>query len=525
MRALLVSPRFPGNMWSYERALELIGRKCPLPPLSLVTVAALLPQDWEFTLIDRNVRPATEEEWDRADIVLISAMTAQREDFLAQIREAKRRGKRVAVGGPYPTTLPDEVQVAGPDYLVLDEGEITIPSFLEALHRGEPSGRFGAGGQFADMTRSPAPRFDLLDPDVYDTMSVQFSRGCPFHCEFCDVTSIYGRRARMKTPGQLLAELDHLRELGWNRHVFIVDDNFVGHRAGVRALLQELKPWQQRHGYPFDFNTEASVDLAGAPDLLDLMVECNFNGVFLGIETPDTESLTAAGKVHNTRQPLDEAVEKITRAGLRIMGGFIIGFDGERSGAGERILQFVERTNIPTTLFSMLQALPHTALWHRLQREGRLVGEDARLNPDTLMNFVPTRPLEQIAREYVEAMWKIYDPRGFLDRTYRHFLMLGPPRWHPSERRPTRRRWTDIRALLTLCWRQGVKRNTRWKYWHHLFSLLRRNPRVVSHYICICAHLEHFLEFRERMRRKVEAQLATREPSRLAVTVSSHPTG
>ncbi len=509
MHALLVWPRFPRNMWSYERALALIGRTCPMPPLGLVTVAALLPQDWQFTLVDRNVRDVTDAEWARADLVLISAMTAQRKDFLGQIREAKRRGKRVAVGGPYPTTLPDQVAAAGPDYLVLDEGEITVPLFLAALDRGETSGRFTASGRFADLTTSPTPRFDLLDLGVYDTMSAQFSRGCPFQCEFCDVTVIYGRGARSKTPGQFLAELDRLDALGWNRQVFVVDDNFVGNRAKTRTLLEALVPWQRTHGYPFFFNTEASIDLASCPDLLELMATANFNGVFLGIETPDQDSLTAVHKTQNTRQPLAPAVETITRAGLVVMAGFIIGFDGERPGAGERIYRFVEATSIPTTLFSMLQALPHTELWRRLEREGRLLGEDARLDPETLMNFAPTRPLAEIAREYVDTMWKIYDPRAFLDRTYRHFLMLGAPRWTPSDRRRERPGWQDLRALATLCWRQGLARNTRWKFWHHLASLIRRNPRVVSHYITVSAHIEHFMEFRERLRSRIEGQVAS----------------
>lgn len=507
MRVLLVSPRFPRNMWSYERALALIGRQSPLPPLGLATVAALLPQSWDFRLVDRNLRAATDEEWQWAELVLISAMTAQREDFLSQIREAKRRGKRVVVGGPYPTTLPDDVAAAGPDYLVLDEGELTIPPFLDALARGERGGRFTADGRFADLTRSPVPRFELLDLGAYDSMSVQFSRGCPFHCDFCDVTAIYGRRARPKTPDQFLLELDRLRTLGWDRGVFVVDDNFVGNRAKMRELLGVLKVWQRRHGYPFHFNTEASIDLATRPDLLELMAECNFNGVFLGIETPDEASLTAARKTHNMRRPLDEAVETITRAGLCVMAGFIIGFDGERPGAGERIYRFIDRTSIPTTLFSMLQALPHSALWHRLGREGRLLGEDARLNPDTLMNFVPTRPLAEIAREYADTMWRIYDPRAFLDRTYRHFVMLGPPRWQPSEREPVRHSWRDVKVLLTLCWRQGVARSTRWRFWHHLVSLWRRNPRVLSQYVVISAHIEHFLEYRETVRRRVEAHV------------------
>lgn len=508
MHALLVAPRFPRNQWSYERALELIGRKYPLPPLGLATVAALLPRDWALTLVDRNLREIRAEEWAAADVVMVSGMTAQRADFLAVVAEGKRRGKLVVVGGPYPTTLPDEVEAAGADALVLDEGELTLPAFLDALAAGRPRGRFSAGGRFADLTVSPVPRFDLLDLAAYDGMSVQFSRGCPFHCEFCDVTAIFGRGTRTKTPAQLLAELDRLRELGWDRSVFLVDDNFVGQRRHARELLIELQAWQTRHRYPFQFNTEASIDLATCPDLLDLMARCNFNWVFLGIETPDEASLTATGKLQNTRQPLEQAVDTITAAGLRVMGGFIIGFDGEKPGAGARIAAFVERAAIPTVLFSMLQALPRSALWQRLEREGRLAGEDARLNPDTLMNLTPTRPLAEIAREYVETLWELYEPARFLDRTYRYFVRLGAPRWDASlrlERRPT---WGDVRALLTVLWRQGMKRSTRVRFWHHLAAVRRRNPRMVMEYLIVSAQLEHFAEFRESERRRVEAALA-----------------
>jgi radical SAM superfamily enzyme YgiQ (UPF0313 family) len=508
MRVLLIAPQFARNLWTYERALALIGRKSTMPPLGLVTVAALLPQDWEFRLVDRNVRELTAADWAWAELVLISAMTTQREDFLALVCEAKRRSKRVAVGGPYPTTLPEEVAAAGADYLVLGEGELTIPAFVAALQRGEPHGRFSPNGEFADLTQTPVPRFDLLDLGAYDSLSVQFSRGCPFQCEFCEIGVLFGSRARTKTSEQLLAEFDRIRELGWRRSVFVVDDNFVGNRVKVRALLRELKPWQKKHGHPFTLNTEASVDLATDRELLDLMVECGFNGVFLGIETPDASSLTRSRKLQNTRLPLEVSVETMTRAGLCIMGAFILGFDGEEAGAGDRIREFVERTSIPTTVVSMLQALPRTAMWERLEREGRLRGEDARLNRETLMNFEPTRPVGEIAREYSAVLWQLYDPVRFLDRTYRHFRILGPPRWAPEERAPDRHDWRDIRALLTLCWRQGVKRRTRWKFWHHLFSVGRRNPRVVSRYICTLAHIEHFLWIRESIRRQVETQLA-----------------
>ena len=513
MRALLIAPRFARNLWTYERTLVLIGRKSTMPPLGLVTVAALLPQDWEFRVVDRNVRALTGADWDWAELVLISAMTTQREDFLALVRDAKQRGKRVAAGGPYPSTLPDEAAAAGVDYLVLGEGELTIPAFVAALQGGEPGGRFSPNGQFADLTQAPVPRFDLLDLDAYDSLSVQFSRGCPFQCEFCEIAALFGRRARTKTAAQLLAEFDRLRELGWRRSVFLVDDNFVGNRAQVRALLRELPAWMKRHGYPFTLSTEASVDMAGDPELLDLMVTSNFNSVFLGIETPDAGSLTAAHKVQNTRLSLTEATETITRAGLCVMGAFILGFDGEAPGAGERICEFVERTSIPTTVISLLQALPRTTMWERLEREGRLRGEDARLNQQTLMNFEPTRPVAEIAGEYVAALWQLYDPVRFLNRTHRHFLMLGPPRWQPAERAPDRHGWQDIRALLTLGWRQGVKRPTRWKFWRYLFDIGRRNPRVLNRYICTIAHIEHFLWIRESIRRQVESQLAISLPA------------
>jgi len=505
MRVLLIYPLFPKTFWSYEKILQLINRKVLLPPLGLVTVAAILPQEWEFKLADRNIRAVSEEEWEWADVCIFSAMIVQKEDLLDQIREAKRRGKRVAVGGPYPTSVPEEAASAGADYLILDEGEITLPMFIEAIGRGDTSGIFRANGNKPDVSTTPIPRFDLLEFDAYDSMSVQFSRGCPFQCEFCDIIVLYGRKPRTKTPKQLLAELDYLYELGWRRGVFMVDDNFIGNKRNVKLLLLELKVWQAEHQYPFRFNTEASIDLAQDPELMELMVECNFDAVFLGIETPDEESLQLTKKFQNTRNSLIDSVQMITRAGLRPMAGFIIGFDGEKSGSGDRIVRFTEQTAIPTTTFAMLQALPHTALWHRLEKEGRLQAKDGNINQTTLMNFVPTRPLEDIAREYVEAFWELYDAERFLDRTYRCFLMLGAPKCKAPFKMPN---WVDLRALLIVFWRQGLKRRTRGKFWHHLFSIIKRNPAVWEHYITVCAHNEHFLEYRQIVRDEIEGQVA-----------------
>jgi radical SAM superfamily enzyme YgiQ (UPF0313 family) len=509
MNVLLLYPRFPKSFWSFEKTLALLDRKAMLPPLGLVTVAAILPQAWNYKLADLNVREVTQDEWDWADLVILSAMIVQKEDLLVQIQEAKRRGKRVAVGGPYPTALPHEVTEVGADYLILDEGEITLPMFVEAIDRGELSGMFRAGGERPDVTITPVPRFDLLEFDAYAEMSVQFSRGCPFQCEFCDIIVLYGRKPRTKAPEQLLKELDRLYELGWRRSIFMVDDNFIGNKRNVKLFLKELLPWMAAHQYPFSFATEASVDLAQDQELMDLMVQCNFGAVFLGIETPDEASLTLTQKHQNTRDSLSDAVNAITRSGLRVMAGFIIGFDGEKTGAGARIVKFVEQTSIPTALFSMLQALPDTALWHRLEREGRLRSKSANINQTTLMNFVPTRPLEEIAREFVEAFCELYDPAKFLDRTYRHYRILGEatyPKKGRSSKKPIDR--VMIRALLTICWRQGVVRKTRWQFWRNLWNMWRYNPGGISSYLAVCAQIEHFLEYREIVTREIEIQVA-----------------
>ena len=505
MRVLLIYPVFPQTFWSYDKILELVDRKVLLPPLGMLTVAAILPQEWEFKLVDRNIREVSEAEWEWAELVIFSAMIVQKSDLLEQIKKAKKRNKLVAVGGPYATSLPNEPKTAGADFLILDEGEITLPLFIEEIAKGATNGTFRATEK-PDITITPVPRYDLLELDAYDSMSVQFSRGCPFQCEFCDIIVLYGRKPRTKEPAQLLKELDYLYELGWRRSIFMVDDNFIGNKRNVKLLLKELKAWQEAHQYPFDFNTEASVDLASDPELMQLMVQCNFNAVFLGIETPDESSLKLTKKFQNTRSSLADTVDQIIRAGLRPMAGFIIGFDGEKKDAGKRIIDFVEEAAIPTAMFGMLQALPLTALWDRLERENRL-RDSTRLdiNQTTLMNFIPTRPIEDIANEYIEAFWTLYEPKTYLDRVYRCFLKLGTPQHESTFTMPN---WVDIRALAIVIWRQGIKRNTRWKFWHHLFGIFRHNPAVWENYLTMCAHNEHFLEYRQIVRDEIEAQLA-----------------
>lgn len=507
MQVLLLYPQFPKSFWSLEKTLELIGQKALQPPLGLITVAAILPQTWEYRLRDHNFQDVAEEDWQWAELVIISGMIVQKPDLLDCIRQAKQRGKTVAVGGPYVTSVPKEAREAGADFLILDEGEITLPLFVEALERGETSGTFTANGEKPDVTKTPIPRYDLIEMSAYHEMSVQFSRGCPFQCEFCDIIVLYGRKPRTKTPSQLLAELQTLYDLGWRRGVFLVDDNFIGNKRNVKLLLKELIPWMAERGYPFSFTTEASVDLAEDEELLNLMIAANFGAVFLGIETPNPETLKLTKKYQNTRQPLLEAVETINKSGLRVMAGFILGFDGEKPGNAKHIIDFVESSAIALAFFSMLQALPNTALWNRLEKEGRLMdsAEDPGGNQTCLPNFIPTFPIENLAKEYVEVFWELYEPKRYLKRVYRHNLLRKPKPHKPDFKGVN---LPEIKGLFVILWRNGFLRKTRFQFWHLLFLMLSKNPQRAKSYVLDCAALEHLLEYRQVVRKQVEAQLA-----------------
>lgn len=518
MRALLLYPLFPKSFWSFEKTLSLVDCKALMPPLGLITVAAILPQEWEFRLVDRNIEEITESDWDWAEVVIISGMIVQKNDMLTLIATAKQKNKLVAVGGPYATTSPHEVLDAQADFLILDEGELTLPMFVSALARGDRQGVFRSAEKPA-VTETPIPRYDLLDLTAYDNMSVQFSRGCPFQCEFCDIIVLYGRKPRTKTPSQLLAELDCIYNLGWRGAVFMVDDNFIGNKRNVKLLLKELKTWMADKNYPFGLTTEASVDLAQDLELVQLMVECNFKKVFLGIETPDQDSLTLTNKFQNTRDPLVESIDTLTRAGLQVMAGFIIGFDGEKPHAGERIVQFVEETKIPLAMFSMLQALPNTALWNRLEKEGRLLNSGANINQTTLMNFIPTRAIEDIATEYVNAFWQLYDPVTYLDRIFNYYMKLGDVK-NAQSLRPS---WKTIRALGLILGKQGIIASTRWQFWRNLILVLLKKPRQLEIYLTLCAYLEHFTEYRFIVREQIYTQLANYQASKTRKEQDSLP--
>ncbi|MBD1911398.1 MULTISPECIES: B12-binding domain-containing radical SAM protein [unclassified Leptolyngbya] len=508
MKALLLYPQFPKTFWSYDRFMELAGLKATIPPLGILTVAALLPKEWEIRFYDRNVSPETDADWEWCDIVILSAMLAQKEDFHELIRKGDRFGKKVAVGGPYPTSVPEPALQNGADYLILDEGEITIPMFLEAIAQGQEQGTFRTSEK-PDVTTSPIPRFELLQRDQYLMMAIQFSRGCPFNCEFCDIISLYGRKSRTKEPGQTLAELQSLYDLGWRGSIFIVDDNFIGNQRNVKRLLRELIPWMEARNYPFTFLTEASVNLAEDTELLDLMAQAGFYGVFLGIETPDQDSLQVTRKQQNTRNPLIEACRTINEAGLLIYAGFILGFDGERAGAGDRIRAFVEATSIPQPMLGVLQALPNTALWQRLEKEERLLQSQGITevgDQNCLMNFVPTRPLVEIAQEYAHTLWYLYEPKNYLRRCFEQCLNItANPRLHQNVHFPLGK---SLNLTARLFWIRGIyQEGARRQFWQQFWAIATQKPQFLNLYIGLCAAGEHFLEYRTLARERITQQI------------------
>jgi len=404
MNVLLVNPAYPQTYWTCDRVMRMLGKKVTEPPLGLLTVAALLPQEWDFKVIELKVRNISEDEWKRCDILFVSGMGVQFPGIFETIREGKRRNKTVVVGGPWVFHAPEEALEAGADIVVKGEAEQSIPRLLQALERGDSGVIIEPDGPAPDLKDSPAPRYDLMDLDIYAVLAIQFSRGCPFKCEFCDVTLMLGRKVRTKSVQQILQELQNLYDLGWRRAVFFVDDNFIGNPSRTKELLRKMVPWIEERGYPFEFITQASVNLASDPEMLDLMVRAGFFKVFLGIETLDKESLKLAKKVQNIDTDIDRACQIINRAGLQIIAGCILGFDNEHAGADQLLIDFAIRNQIPEMFITLLQVGPGTDLWTRLEKEGRLRwrGYDENIGSQTgLINFVPTRPINEIVKEFI----------------------------------------------------------------------------------------------------------------------------
>jgi radical SAM superfamily enzyme YgiQ (UPF0313 family) len=510
-RALLVYPRFGSqSFWNYQETCKATGASYSATPLGLITVAALLPRHWEVRLVDRNVEDLKGDDLAWADVVMTGGMLPQQRDALALIGLAHAAGKPVAIGGPDVTASPDVYQAA--DFQVRGEAEEILASFAGDFEAGRSGGSYVAA-EYPDVARSPVPRFDLLKLDRYMHVGVQFSRGCPFDCEFCNVIELNGRRPRTKSVEQVLRELDALLGVGYRGHVDFVDDNFIGNRKAAKPLLRALSGWLEERRHPFEFSTEASLDLAADAELLELMKAANFFAIFVGIETPDAAVLQETHKTQNTRLDIAESVRKIHGAGIFVNAGFIIGFDAERAGISEAMVACIEDASIPVCMVGLLYALPGTQLSRRLQAEGRLrtdahaVLEDDADQCTSGLNYATRRPRGEMLGDYRTVLQRIYAPAAFFGRVRRASRQLDCSRHRL--RQPLRHLLRDLRSFVRIAARLGVReRGTRGAFWGAMLDCLVHNPRALKISASFAALYLHLGPFSRLLVQRLDRQIA-----------------
>lgn len=489
MNILMVYPKFPDTFWSFTYALSFIGKKAAFPPLGLVTVAALLPEDWSKRLVDVNVEKLTDKDLFWADMVFIGGMAVQRESAVAIIARCKAMAMTVVAGGPLFTSEPDDFPEV--DHLVLDEAELTLPDFLSDLERGQAKKIYRADG-FCDLSLTPTPLWNLIKMKRYASMNIQFSRGCPFNCEFCNVTTLFGHRPRMKTPEQVLDELDRIYETGWRSSVFFVDDNFIGNKVYLKThLLPALIEWHKdKKG--FVFFTEASINLADDPELLAMMLKAGFDTVFIGIESPDEVSLTECHKTQNKNRDLLESIAIIHRSGLQVMGGFIVGFDSDKPSIFQKQIDFIQKSGIVAAMVGMLQAPPGTRLFDRLQRDSRVVETFSGDNVDGTTNIIPQMGIERLLGGYKAIMKHIYAPKNY----YRRVSTLLKELKAPEINQPI-----NVQRFLSIfrsAFRLGVLGKERFYYWKLMIWTLFRRPRLIPVAITLSIYGYHYRKICER---------------------------
>jgi radical SAM superfamily enzyme YgiQ (UPF0313 family) len=483
MNALLIYPEFPDTFWSFKHALKFLKKQASLPPLGLLTVAAMLPADWPKRLVDVNVRPLSDDDLAWAECVFVSAMAVQRESACSLIARCKQAGLTVVAGGPLFTM--EHEQFPEVDHFILNEAELTLPPFLADLGLGCAQ-RVYATEAFADLEQTPAPLWELLDLERYASVSVQFSRGCPFHCDFCNVTSLLGHRVRTKATAQMLAELTGLYAQGWHGSVFFVDDNFIGNRHQLKtSLLPALIEWKNTRR-PMQFNTEASINLAEDPELMRLMVAAGFDTVFVGIETPDEGGLAECSKAPNRNRDLVASVKRIQRAGLEVQGGFIVGFDSDRPSIFQRQIEFIQKSGVVTAMVGLLQAPVGTRLYERLKREGRIRGDWSGDNADGQTNIVPMMNPDLLRAGYRQILQHIYAPEHYYQRVKTFLREYKPAKvrlaFHPS----------DILALLRSIYHLGIVGQERVHYWKLLLWTNVRRPTLFPLAVRLAIYGYHF---------------------------------
>jgi radical SAM superfamily enzyme YgiQ (UPF0313 family) len=504
LKVLLVWPRFPPSFWGFEGVLQMLPEAAMTPPLGLITVAALCPPEWTLRLLDHAFDKIGDDDLRWADLVMVSAMYAQRADAIDVLRRAKSVGTRTFIGGPWASSDPEAVQLEA-DHVMVGEAEEVFATIARELEQGTAQAVYRVTDK-PDMSHSPIPRFDLLRRNMYTSMPVQFSRGCPFQCEFCDIITIYGRKPRLKSSAQLIAELDLLRELGWRNEVFIVDDNFIGNSKYALELATDLAAWGDKHGRPFSFYTEASIDLADRPDLLAAMVQANFMYVFIGIETPSAGALKESKKFQNLRKDNLQQVRVIQESGLWVLAGFIVGFDSDDETIFERQREFIERTSIAWAMAGVLQAPPTTALYDRMKKEGRLIEGSLAITNFSAPNFQTVLPLPVLLGGLSKLLFWLYEPKAFFDRAFRS-LEIWQTR--PVQKPPALSLSYNLRLLAASMWTQGVRSGYRRAYWEFLWKLVRKYVRDDTRMwmgIMILLSAHHFLIYAREVADELERE-------------------
>jgi radical SAM superfamily enzyme YgiQ (UPF0313 family) len=485
MKVLLIYPEFPDTYWSFRHALVFESKQSAFPPLGLLTVSAMLPEVWERRLIDMNIQSLEHSDIEWADMVFISAMIVQKESLEKVVALCKAQGKKVVVGGPFISTSAEQLPEA--DHIFIGETETTLPEFVYDLEIG-CARRIYKSAERPALSATPVPDFNLANLKSYSAMSVQYSRGCPFNCEFCDIIEIYGRVPRTKSSEQMLAELDALLNVGWRGMVFIVDDNFIGNKRNVKLFMPELIKWSERNGFPFSFITEASVNLAEDDTLLEMMSRANFRRVFLGIETPVEESLKEAQKGQNTRRNLLESVHKIQSYGMEVMAGFIVGFDSDPEDIFERQINFIHDSAIPLAMVGLLGALPDTQLWRRLEREGRLLQESTGNNTDCSLNFIPKMNTKNLIEGYKKILRTIYSPAEYYHRALGCLSRLRRDELEPRRSNII----SDVKALFRVILTLGVRDSERMEFWRYMRCVITLYRRNFAHAVTLAAMGYHF---------------------------------
>ena len=482
MRALLVYPRYPDTFWSFKHALRFVRRKAAFPPLGLLTVAAMLPEEWDKKILDLNVEPFSDEDLAWADLVFISAMVVQRDSAQEVLKRCQEAGKKVVAGGPLFTHLPHDLP--GVDHVVAGEAEELLPELLADLEKGQARNLYESS-RHPSLTSTPPPQWDLINLKNYRSMAVQFTRGCPFDCDFCDVVALFGRRPRFKTPEQVLEELDRLHSLKWRGAVMMVDDNFIGHKRRAKELLTRMAAWQKKRGRPFVFFTQASVNLADDPELLTLMAKANFTEVFLGLETPSESSLKECHKHQNQGRDLLAAVRTIQSYGMEVMAGFIVGFDADPPSIFKDQVRFISQAAIPTAMVGMLSLMPGTKLYERMRGQDRLLGLPSGDNAmdEKALNFIPKMGAATLVEGYKEVLRRLYEPRAYYRRSLAYIKRSGRALKRRALPR-TRLSWSDLAAGARIFWRLGFAERGRLAYWAFLakvgFSRPAKMPMAIS---------------------------------------------